>query len=553
MNEALRLDRDRYVAFAFAAADLLLELNGEGSIVNARGASQAVCGHDQAGLNGAPLIDLVADVDKPVARRLLVALNKGGRLDPTTIRMKHRSGRSPHVLLGGCVLPTLPGRTFLSVTMLPSVAASAADNLPRDDKTGLLSKDILLEAALGPASDAALPKRMTLIQLNGLSSAISLLPENRGNELMAEIGALFRTHSLGGDSAARLGDDDFGLIPGPTGSVDNAEAIKRDIATMTRSAGVKDGVIKTHFGSVDLALGSLSPAEATKALAYAVRRFSESNGQIASFTSLEEGLAAEVKGTLTRFADLQRMIEQNQFSLVFQPIVRVSDRHVHHYEALSRFADGKSPYETIVFGEDVGLVEQLDLSVCRMAIEALEATHETSVAVNISGRSIQSAQFRTRLSELLTRSRHLRERVIFELTESSKVDEIDTAAGFLRWLRTERYRVCLDDFGAGAAAYSYLRNFDVDFVKIDGPFLRAAIKQRRDAALVGSICRLCAELNCGVIGEMIETESEATAAALMGVTFGQGWLYGKPLPALPAVKPVIARAGRRKGASESWS
>jgi len=553
MSDALRLDRDRYVAFAFAAADLLVELNGDGAIVNARGASQAVCGHDQAGLNGAPLIDLVADVDKAVARRLLSNLTKGGRLDPTTIRMKHRAGRSPHALLGGCVLPTLPGRTFLSITLLPSVAGLAADSLPRDDKTGLLSKDTLLEAALGPAAEAAVPKRMALIQLDGLSSALSGLPENRGNELMAEIGALFRTHSLGGDSAARLGADDFGLIPGTAGSVENTEAIQRELAAMTRSAGVKDGAVKTHFGWVDLAMGSLSPAEATKALAYAVKRFSESNGEVSTFNSLEEGLAAEVKGTLTRYSDLQRMIEQTKFTLVFQPIVRMTDRRVHHYEALSRFSDGKSPYETILFGEDVGLVEQLDLAVCRMAIDALDATHEASVAVNISGRSIQSARFRNSLSELLTRNRHLRERLIFELTESSKVDEIDTAAGFMRWLRAERHLVCLDDFGAGAAAYSYLRNFDVDFVKIDGPFLRAAMKQRRDAALVGSICRLCAELNCGVIGEMIETESEATAAALMGVTFGQGWLYGKPLAALPSAKPAVPRAGRRKGASETWS
>ncbi len=154
---------------------------------------------------------------------------------------------------------------------------------------------------------------------------------------------------------------------------------------------------------------------------------------------------------------------------------------------------------------------------------------------------------------MLAPFRQLHERLIFELTESSKVEKIDEAANFLRWLRAQHHAVCLDDFGAGAAAYSYLRHFDVDFVKIDGPFLKAAVKKPRDAMLVTSIGRLCAELGCSVIGEMIEDDTESAAAAGMGIAYGQGWLYGKPLPALPSIKDTAPIAvGRRKGVVTSW-
>jgi EAL domain-containing protein (putative c-di-GMP-specific phosphodiesterase class I) len=234
------------------------------------------------------------------------------------------------------------------------------------------------------------------------------------------------------------------------------------------------------------------------------------------------------------------LIERNELQLVFQPIVSLKTLDTHHFEVLSRFPDGQSPYEMIAFSEEVGLIEELDLAVCRKAIAVAEEAPEHQLAVNISGRSIQSESFRQALDELLTTHGAIARRLIFELTESSAVERVDDAAAMLRSLRDRGYRVCLDDFGAGAAAYSYLRHFDVDFVKIDGPFLKAAVDRSRERALVNSICRLCADLGCATIGEMIETEQQANMASSLGILFGQGWRYGKPLTALPKAVPKKA-------------
>ena len=115
-------------------------------------------------------------------------------------------------------------------------------------------------------------------------------------------------------------------------------------------------------------------------------------------------------------------------------------------------------------------------------------------------------------------------------------------------MRKLGHLICLDDFGSGAAAYSYLRRFDVDFLKIDGPFLKSAMDSLRERALIRSVCVLCNEIGGKVIGEMIEDEKTATLAKVLGIDFGQGWLFGKPMRELP--KPVAA--SRRKGSVETW-
>ncbi len=129
---------------------------------------------------------------------------------------------------------------------------------------------------------------------------------------------------------------------------------------------------------------------------------------------------------------------------------------------------------------------------------------------------------------------------------------MEDAANFLAWLRGRGHQVCLDDFDAGATAYNYLRHFAVDFVKIDGPFFKAATPGSRERVLLASIAKLCADLKSGTIAEMIETDGDAAAAIELGIGYGQGWLYGKPLAAMPPAKPATGSIGRRKGYSESW-
>jgi EAL domain-containing protein (putative c-di-GMP-specific phosphodiesterase class I) len=102
------------------------------------------------------------------------------------------------------------------------------------------------------------------------------------------------------------------------------------------------------------------------------------------------------------------------------------------------------------------------------------------------------------------------------------------AAGAIAALRAEGVPVCLDDFGAGGAAFRYLREFGVDYVKIDGLYVRAAARSARERGFVASMVELAGAVGARVIAEMVETEEQARLMRELGVQYGQGWVFGRP-------------------------
>ncbi len=543
----LRLERDRHVAFAFAAADLLVEVGKEGTIVAVSGAAQAVLGADSKTLLGRAVLELVAACDRALVRRLLRQVRTDFRIDPASVRIARSDGTPSQVLFGACRLPDRSDDLFITVTLVPDTLIGPA--LERDASTGLLSQDAFSDAAQRLGGDPIKgPRRLQLLKLDGLSGAARQLPPERAGALLEEIGAALRAASVGGDAAGRLSDDSFGIITKAGHSGERDTTLASDIAAAISGAGIQDGQLAPRIASIDLSFGNLTNSEASRALSYALSSFVKSQGADFDVASLQSGLTQAMNQAVTRFADIRKLLTDGRFTVVYQPVVDLGTRAVHHYEALSRFPNGANTFETVTFSEDLGLIIELDLIVCRRAVEAIMRSDKSSVAVNVSGRSVQNEGFRKALLEIAARLGDARHQLLFELTESAAVDDLAEAEEFLAQLRTAGHAVCLDDFGAGATAYNYMRRFDVDFVKIDGPFLRAANGRDRERALIRSVCVLCSEIGCKVIGEMIENETEAAFAKSLGIAHGQGWLFGKPIEQLP----VPPRAMRRKGSRETW-
>jgi EAL domain-containing protein (putative c-di-GMP-specific phosphodiesterase class I) len=546
----VQADRDRYVGFAFAAADLLLEIGSDGAIVTATGAAQALSGRPQADLPGSDALLLFAAADRPVVGRLLSGLDRyrrGGRLEPSPVLVAHPSGMTVRALLGACKIPTRPGATFVTLTALAALEEedplSAAQ---RDADTGLLqSDDLFSRAALASAGAGTASRSLVLLRVGGLTAATRSLPAEHAKSLLQEVGGALRALSLGADSAGRLGDDEFGMVPGD--NLLKPEDVAREIGGLAEAAGVPQGALDTRVRTVALSSGELNGEGAARAIAYAVRSFTETRGAKLTVRALEEGLPAAVDAAVEDFIALRGIIRDQSLILAFQPIVALNNREIHHYEALVRFPNSRNTYDSVRFAEAVGLSEELDLVVARLAIAELRRVPTSCpIAVNISGRSVASDPFRHRLRALLAQlSGAERRRLMFELTESAVVDRFDEAVSYLADLKKAGHAICLDDFGSGASAYAYLRHFDVDIVKVDGPFLRAAIEKERERALIRSVCRLCRDLHCDVVGEMIGEERQADAAIRLGIDFGQGWLFGKPGAELPPGEAVRARVGRR--------
>ena len=145
-----------------------------------------------------------------------------------------------------------------------------------------------------------------------------------------------------------------------------------------------------------------------------------------------------------------------------------------------------------------------------------------------------------------------RRRLIVEVTETAALADIAAANRRLGTLRGAGIKVCIDDFGAGAAAFDYLRGLSVDTVKIDGALVRGIDSDPRTRTLIGHLVDLCRSLDMTTIAEMIETEEAAQALQTLGVGYGQGWLFGRAEAEPVTIAPSSPRA-RRQGVIDGWS
>ncbi|MFT6580540.1 MAG: EAL domain-containing protein (putative c-di-GMP-specific phosphodiesterase class I), partial [Alphaproteobacteria bacterium] len=188
-----------------------------------------------------------------------------------------------------------------------------------------------------------------------------------------------------------------------------------------------------------------------------------------------------------------------------------------------------SPYDFIVFAEEIDLITEFDLAMCRKLIAKLASQKgdetDLPVAVNISGRSINSPVFLEALYALIARHSRVKGRLMFEITESARILDLEHANEVIQDLRKRGFHVCLDDFGAGEAAFDYLRELDVDFVKIDGKYVKDATSNSRDKAFLIAMSGLCHDLGITTIAEGIENEEILDFLRGCGITYGQGYVF----------------------------
>ena len=299
----------------------------------------------------------------------------------------------------------------------------------------------------------------------------------------------------------------------------------RSIPAISKTQVTSTGISLEHPG--------LTGQQAARALRFALGRFADGGIAATEQAGLKGGLADFIATADIRARSIRSTIAEGRFQLAFQPVVSLATRKVHHYEALLRpvFTPGSPVHTTqefVTFAEAVGLSEELDWAVLQSAVTVLRDKPEAAVAVNISGFSMQSAEFRTRMLDLVHARKPSAGRLLIELTETADIEDVTSAAESVAQLRAADIAICIDDFGAGSAAFRYLREFRVDYVKLDGAYVRGALHNAREYGFLLSMVELANFVGAKVIAEMIETEPEAEMLRDIGVELGQGWLFGRP-------------------------
>jgi EAL domain-containing protein (putative c-di-GMP-specific phosphodiesterase class I) len=531
MVEKLKAQRDRFIAFAFAGADLLLELTDQNLIAYSAGAGEALYGLSDADLMGKPLAEMVHPKDRKRFDEALQRLKNTGRLDHTPLMLVGSAGTVTRMRMAGIRLPQFPKTYHVVLSRIPPIAMAEADRFigDVDHKAKFIE---MVRVRLNEANRIGTDYTLTLFDLSGTN--FNAIEPSIAQTFLATVHQTLEECSVKGASAGTLAASSFGLVHDDKTSA--AEVHRRVSAVADKFAGKTNGAasVKMRSSSLEMEDSALSDDDIEKALAYIVNGFVKDSARFA-LKSLADGARVAVEDTLTRVRNFRRMIKgDDKLIFLFQPIVNVRTGAVLQYEAFSRISHGGAfftPNQIIPFATDVGVIGEFDLIAVTKALKILKEPGEVSslanIAVNISGQSLGNPGFYHSLLRLMDQYRPVLGRLVLEVTDATQIYNLDEAKRLLLRIRKMGTRISLDDFGSGGSAFDLLRILPVDFAKFDHEYIRDA-RDPKGRSVLKAMANLCHDLGIVTIGECVEDGAMLRQLAEVGIDYAQGYYFGQP-------------------------
>ncbi len=533
--ESLMRERDRFVALAFCAADVLIEADADCTITYTAGATVAMTGYSSDQLIGDSLLQIIAFDDRPILREFIRGLAVGKRLQPVPIRLIGPKGLTPRLLLTGYVLPNLPGSLFFALRPWTEDNLSDDGTVKNIDKeSGLFKTATFLKKAEKRTEGAKNGNEVTEVSMLRLENFAALgndLDNKAREQLLKTIGACLRVSAAPSDTVARFDNENFGLIH--PADADIAD-LKSRIEGHLQEANQGGKSLNVAAGTATVDIGEVGKGDFISALRYTIKEFCEADSAADAIGNMSSNLHNHVEQTSKKMSNFRAIVSQSDFDIAFQPIIRLTTGKIVHYEALARFGGGsdRSPYELITFAENTGLICDFDFAMCKKLLDWLNQSNRLGqryrVAMNLSGISVANTAFLSEFQSLLAQHEKIRDQLIIEITESARIKDLKQTNAYIQVIRKAGHTVCLDDFGAGAAALRYLHDLDVDIVKIDGQYIRGALGGGKPKAFLKAIAGLCTELSIETVAEMVEDEKMLSVVKDCDIQFGQGYYFGKP-------------------------
>ncbi len=367
-----------------------------------------------------------------------------------------------------------------------------------------------------------------------------------GDELMRQISALLQARLREGDTLARLGGDEFGILlencP-PEQGVRIADEIRQAIRDFRFSWSGLPFTIGSSIGLVTITEDGFTIAEVLRAADTACYVAKEKGRNRVHLYSPNDSEVSLKQGEMEWVARIQKALEENRFRLYAQEIVSLSHSMSPgtHFEILIRMLDEQGnlifPGEFIPAAERYGLMHAVDRWVVTTAFETYAQLASNNrgrpidtCSINLSGASIGDDGFLEFVQTQAAVAGVPYTAFCFEVTETVAVADVAKAADFIRRLRTLGCRFSLDDFGSGMSSFGYLKHLPVDYLKIDGGFVKDMLEDPIDRAMVEAINHIGHVMGKKTIAESIENVQTLEALRSIGVDYGQGYGIAKPIP-----------------------
>jgi len=417
-----------------------------------------------------------------------------------------------------------------------------------DSLTGLINRrefEHQLAELINQLDDDSDQHLLCYIDLDQFKLVNDVCGHAAGDALLRQVAGVLKRRLRRADTLARLGGDEFGVIlancPLERG-IEIADGMRERVHALRFPWEDKVFAVGASIGLVPLSqtLGNLADAlSRADAACYAAKDTGRNRVHV---YDPEDRELNERKGQMTWVSRIQRALDEDGFQLYYQGIAPIDDPQdtSSHFEMLLRMVESANasvpPGAFIPAAERYGLMPQVDAWVVEHTLRWLaqqQATGSTRIkrcAINLSGATLGNDAHTARIRDMLSGYRIEPSLICFEITETAAMANIEQAKHFIDGLKEIGCRFALDDFGSGLSSFGYLRDLDVDLVKIDGSFIRELDSNPVHHAMVEAIVGIAGVMGLTTVAEFVENDAVMDILREIGVDYAQGYHLARPRP-----------------------
>ncbi len=410
-----------------------------------------------------------------------------------------------------------------------------------DSLTGLPNRAGFSDRLEAMIADERSRVAVLMVDLDRFSRVNACLGSLAGDELLITVARRIRGALRAHDVLARTGGDEFGILL----SLDNGQGEADHVASRIKGALATPFRLSDYEIRVSCAVGIAFGADAVgnvedviRHAQFAMKR-AKTSGRAESYQIQALDRAREEFAMETA---LRRAIDANQLRLAYQPICDLATGRIVAFESLARWADDNGvevlPDDFIPVAEESGLIVPLGRWAIDEALRTLAEWDQRSggdcgvaMAVNLSAIQLQRDSIAPVVERALAAHGVEGRRLKLELTESALISDPDRIAKVLHALKALGTTLAMDDFGTGYSNLAYLQSLPIDILKIDRSFVTGMLADRDKVAIIRAILSLAQALGMATVAEGVETPELGQTLAALGCTYGQGYVYARPLDA----------------------
>jgi diguanylate cyclase (GGDEF)-like protein/PAS domain S-box-containing protein len=436
---------------------------------------------------------------------------------------------------------------FRDVTGMRALTNQLSYQASHDALTGLINRrefEVRLEQVLQVVKSENLFHALLYLDLDQFKVINDTCGHIAGDELLKQLAMNLKLKLRESDVLARLGGDEFGILLegcSQDRAVKIANALLEEIRDMRFVWDNKSFNIGTSIGLVPISAESGSLTAVLSAADSACYEAKEQGRNRVHVYQMDDADLARRQMEMQWVHRIQEALDQDRVVLYCQDVVALHRHEAgpHHCEILIRIinADGDltPPMAFIPAAERYNLMPVIDRCVVdkvfEMLVELPDFERESlRLSINISGQSLCDVGFQKYLISRMQKDQSLADVIIFEITETAAIANLSHAMRFINSLKDLGCKFALDDFGSGLSSFSYLKNLPVDYLKIDGTFVRDIVDDPLDHAFVRSITQIGHVMGLKIIAEYVESAAILQKLRDIGVDYAQGYEFGKPRP-----------------------